>query len=355
MDFSLNDDQLALRDAVRRFVDTSSDLTQLAKLGVLGLTMPEQAGGSGLSAIETMLVATELGRGLMAAQWQVSSVQAGVLIQNAMLDNPSADLALNLLTQMANGSSSASLAYAQDGAQYQANQLTCECRHVLEAKECDWLFVFIAEPACWLMIDARVNTITRKTFTLLDGTQGAHFSFKQTPVRHVVAEGDAALMLCELVRCHGDAAHCAEALGAMQKLLELTTEHLKTRQQFGSPLAKFQALQHHLADQIVRYELFASLVALAAMAIAEIHSKQTSTSRRYSSAAMAYLSQHCKPFCETIIQLHGAMGVTDENQVGKLVKRILLISHWHGDATLLRERYRQSLPIVNQSPDKVLL
>jgi alkylation response protein AidB-like acyl-CoA dehydrogenase len=355
MNFSLNDDQLALRDAVRRFVDTSSDPTQLAKLGVLGLTMPEQVGGSGLSAIEAMLVAIELGRGLMAAPWQVASVQAGVLIQNAMLGNKSADLALNLLTQMASGSTSATLAYAQEGAQYQANLLTGECRHVLEAKECDWLFVLIAEPACWLMIDARENTITKKTFTLLDGTQGAHFSFKQTPVHHVVAQGDTALTLCELVRCHSDAAYCAEALGVMQKLLELTTEHLKTRQQFGSPLAKFQALQHQLADQIVRYELFASLVALAAMAVAEIDSKHTSTARRYSSAAIAYLSQHCRPFCETIIQMHGAMGVTDENPVGKLVKRILLISHWHGDSTLLRERYRQSLPMVNQSPDKVLL
>jgi alkylation response protein AidB-like acyl-CoA dehydrogenase len=194
-----------------------------------------------------------------------------------------------------------------------------------------------------LMICSTADGISRKTFTLLDGSEGEHISFSKTPVHCVLAKADAARNLSELVRYHGDSSHCAEALGAMQMLLEMTAEHLKTRQQFGSPLAKFQALQHQLADQIVRFELFSSLVALAAIAVAEMneHSPSHAPAHRYTSAALAYLAQHSKPFCESVIQMHGAMGVTDESRVGKLVKRILLIAHWQGDSTTLRARYRE--------------
>jgi alkylation response protein AidB-like acyl-CoA dehydrogenase len=352
MNFSLTEDQLALQDAVRRYVDTSKDLSGLAELGVLGLTLPEQAGGSCLSAIERMLVASELGRGLMAAQWQLSSVQAATLIQNSKLNTQSSE-ALALLSQIAKGKSFATLGYANASAQLSADQFTGECRYVQAVQSCDWFFLYIAEPACWLMINAKAQGITRESFTLLDGSKGMHLAFSKTPIHAVLAQGTTAIALLELVRCHGDAALSAEALGAMQKLLELTTEHLKTRQQFGSTLAKFQALQHQLADQIVRYELFSSLVALAAMAVAEID-ESTEPAHRYSSAAMAYLGQHSKPFCESIIQMHGAMGVTDESQVGKLVKRILLIAHWHGDAVSLRERFRSSISLCNKVADKQL-
>jgi alkylation response protein AidB-like acyl-CoA dehydrogenase len=202
---------------------------------------------------------------------------------------------------------------------------------------------FVDEPACWLMINANAEGISKKTFSLLDGSKGAHVSFSNTPIHTVLAKSDAALRLRELVRYHGDASYCAESLGAMQMLLEMTTEHLKTRQQFGSPLAKFQALQHQLADQIVRFELFSSLVALAAVAVTELdeHSQSQAAAHRYTTAALSYLAQYSKPFCESVIQMHGAMGVTDESRVGKLVKRILLIAHWQGDATVLRARYKE--------------
>jgi alkylation response protein AidB-like acyl-CoA dehydrogenase len=340
MDFSLNDDQLALQ-AVRRLVDTSTDPADLATLGVHGITMPEAFGGSGQTAIERMLVATELGRGLQAGAWQVSAVQAGSLLQGCLAEPSAAAVVGELLTQLGNASQVATLARAQAGAQCDGVHLSAQCRHVLLPPACDWLLVFVPEPARFVLIDAHATGIVKKTFTVLDGSQGAHIRFEKAAIHAVLAQGDTAVLLDEQVRCHADASYCAEALGAMQKMLELSTEHLKTRQQFGSPLAKFQALQHQMADQLVRYELFASLVALAAMGVADTEPTQRSA-RHYSSAAMAYLAQHCKPFCEAIIQLHGAMGVTDESMIGKLAKRVLFLGHWHGNSMQLRQRYSES-------------
>ena len=146
----------------------------------------------------------------------------------------------------------------------------------------------------------------------------------------VVGPAGAALPLLEKAIDRATAALCAEAAGAIDALITMTAEHLKTRHQFGAPLAKFQVLQHRVADMLIALEQVRSMACAAAMALDAPDAAQR---RRLVSAAKAIAGQAGRQVGQAAIQLHGAMGMTDECRVGHYAKRLLVINQLFGDAS----------------------
>jgi alkylation response protein AidB-like acyl-CoA dehydrogenase len=122
---------------------------------------------------------------------------------------------------------------------------------------------------------------------------------------------------------------CAEAVGAMEKLLELTVEHLRTRRQFGQPIGQFQALQHRVADMVGTLEQARSM-ALRAAAYADV--EDPIERRRALSAAKVMIGRSGRFIGQQAVQLHGGMGMTDESPVGHYFKRLTCIDISWGNA-----------------------
>jgi pimeloyl-CoA dehydrogenase len=364
MDFSFNDDHIALRDAVQRFCDGEYPAHQrgnpetpdiaakrwagMAELGLLGLPFDTELGGSGQSAIELMLVAQELGRSLGGAGWLGSVVLAGQLLAEAGTPAQCS----RWLPALARGDLRLALAFAEADSRYDLARAATTARTqggacringrktlVLDGDSAD-LFLVVARSAgathdrhglTIFAVDANQRGVSVHPFSTLDARRAAHVDFDdvEVDVNAIVGTPGAALPLLEAAVDRAAAALCAEAAGAMEALLDLTAEHLKTRKQFGAPLAKFQALQHRVADMLIALEQVKSMACAAAMAV---DAGDVPQRERIVSAAKALTGQLGRQVGLAAIQLHGAMGMTDECRAGHYAKRLLVINQLFGDA-----------------------
>jgi len=134
----------------------------------------------------------------------------------------------------------------------------------------------------------------------------------------------------------GIAALCAQAVGTMQTLYEVTLEHLKTRRQFGVAIGKFQALQHRMAEMLMALEHARSMLLLAT---AHADLDDAPRRERVLSAAKAAIGQAARSVGQQAVQLHGGMGVTDELIIGHGHKRLLMLSRWPETSAAALDRY----------------
>ena len=137
------------------------------------------------------------------------------------------------------------------------------------------------------------------------------------------------LPLVERVVDDAIVAVAAEAVGAMDALIQATREYLKTRQQFGKPIGDFQVLQHHLVDMFMACELSRALAYRAAAAQGEADALAR---RRAASALKVQIGKAGKLVGQLAVQLHGGMGMTDELAAGHYFKRLAMIGVEFGDA-----------------------
>ena len=142
--------------------------------------------------------------------------------------------------------------------------------------------------------------------------------------------------LIERVVDRAVAALCAEAVGVMSALHAMTLEYLKTRQQFGVPIGKFQVLQHRAVDMLIRLEQAKSMAALAA---GKVDSADAFERGRAVAAAKEYIGRAARFVGQQAIQLHGGMGMTDELAVGHYFKRLAAIDILFGDSAYQRARF----------------
>jgi hypothetical protein len=126
----------------------------------------------------------------------------------------------------------------------------------------------------------------------------------------------------------GLSALCAESVGVMQALFKATAEYLRTRQQFGQPIGRFQALQHRVADMLIHLEQARSMSYLAAM---RCTSTDVQERRRALSAAKIIIGQAGRFIGQQAVQLHGGMGMTEELNVSHLFKRLTASELLFGD------------------------
>jgi len=147
-------------------------------------------------------------------------------------------------------------------------------------------------------------------------------------VRAVVLSDDA-LPLVEHAVDEAIAALCAEAVGTMQVMHDLTLEYLKTRKQFGRPIGSFQILQHRSVDMLVALEQARSMAMFAAVMAAEENPVER---RRAIAAAKVQIGRSGRHIGQEAIQLHGGIGMTMEYSVGHYFKRMTMIDQLYGDA-----------------------
>ena len=172
--------------------------------------------------------------------------------------------------------------------------------------------------------------ITYRDYRTNDGMRAAHITLKNVTVPASALLGSAGhgWALLDAATDYGIALLCAEALGAMEALSAATLDYLKTRQQFGAPLGKFQALQHRMAEMFMQLEQARSMATLAAV---KVGSADPVERRRTVSAAKARIGQALKIVAQEAVQLHGGMGVTDELPVAHYFKRLSMIELTLGD------------------------
>lgn len=374
MDFSFDDDHMALRDAVRRFCDgeypaqhrgnseSGAQAAQrwagMAELGLLGLPFDPELGGSGQGAVETMLVAQELGRALAGSRWLASVVLAGPLIAEAGTPQQCTDW----LPRLAAGELPIALACSEAQARHDPADVQTTARPEGDGWRLDgrksWvlhgdsagLLLVVARSAgqqrdrdglTLFAIDADAPGLKVQGFDTLDGGRAAHLELQGVRVdaARIVGPVGGAWLLIEAALDRANAALVADAAGAMEALLELSVEHLRTRKQFGAPLAKFQVLQHRIADMLLAVEQAKSMACAAAMAV---DAGDTAQRARLVSAAKALVAPLARQAGLTAIQMHGAMGMTDECRAGHYAKRLLVLNTVFGDAALHLRRFAAS-------------
>jgi alkylation response protein AidB-like acyl-CoA dehydrogenase len=362
MDFTLTDDHLALRDAVRRFCDgeyaahergVPEDATRaaqrhagMADLGLLGLELPATHGGSELGTVEAMLVATELGRALAGAGWLAGAGLAAPLIAAA----GSAAQQDRWLGAIASGTLRAALACEEPQSRWNLADLRCRARRdgdgwrldgakhgVLDGDAAGLLLVLAAaaEGPTLFAVAGDAAGLQRQPHRLLDGRGAAHLALAGVPAEPVGPLGSGAAFV-QLALDRANAMLVAECAGAAEALLDLTLEHLRTRRQFGAPLAKFQALQHRIADQAIALEQLKSMACVAALAL---ESDDTAARTRGVAAAKTLAAQLGRRAALDAIQLHGAMGMTEECAAARYAKRLITNGALFGDATHHRRRF----------------
>lgn len=364
MDFSFNDDHLALRDAVQRFCEGEYPAEQrgnavtpaqaqqgcaaMAELGLLGLPFSSDMGGSEQGAVEVMLVAQELGRALGDGAFVASTVMAGQVLTR--LASP--EQQQRWLPGLASGQQQMALAVYEAGARYDWQRTETRAvpsgagwvldgrkTLVLQGESADMLLVVartagaVAERAglSVFAVDASAPGVSVQGFDTLDNRRAAHVTFKAVALGadRLLGQAGEAAEAVEAALDAATAALCAEAVGAVDALLAHTAEHLRTRKQFGAPLAKFQVLQHRVADIAIALEQLKSMACAAAMAVQAGEPVQR---RRLVSAAKVLASQKGREIGLAAIQLHGAMGMTDECRVGHYAKRLIVMGQTLGDA-----------------------
>ena len=174
------------------------------------------------------------------------------------------------------------------------------------------------------LVDGDATGVTRKSYRTHDGQRAAQISFSDVAAEPL-GDGSDATAAIVASEVKAQAALCAEAVGAMEEALRLTTDYLKQRKQFGVPLAKFQALTFRAADMYVLLELARSMALYATMNLADDVVDPMVASR-----AKLQISRSSRKLGQEAIQLHGGIGVTAEYPVGHYVSRLVAIEHTLG-------------------------
>jgi alkylation response protein AidB-like acyl-CoA dehydrogenase len=375
MDFNPTEDQKMLRESVRRFVRERYPLAsrrrpaataaveaggahwkQYAQMGWLGLSLPSDAGGLGLSFLETAIVAEELGRGMAPGPFIPSAVLCARIIERC----PAAADRVRLLGDLVNGVAIVCLAHAEEGMRYDtgtAGAVTAERRDgkfVLNGRK---MLAVAAPCADWMIVSARLASeqrgdfalfllkadepgVKRRDYQLIDHSPASDIELQNVVLAGaaMMAAPDRSPAILEDALDRAALAAVAEAMGSMEAVFQVTLEHLKTRVQFGKPIGRFQALQHRVAEMFVemhesRSQLYRGL--------AHIESPPRERAAAVS-AAKAFVGPAAKRVGQQAIQLHGGMGITEEHVVGEFYRRIFVFEKLYGDTDHHFRRLMQS-------------
>jgi alkylation response protein AidB-like acyl-CoA dehydrogenase len=319
---------------------------QYADLGLLGLTVEEQYGGAGMGAGELAVVMEGFGRALVLEPFVATVVLGGALVAAA----GSPDQKAALLPGVADGSTLLAFAYAEAASRWSLTDIACaaapagdgwtiagEKIAVLGGDCADHLVVSARTPdgdVGLFVVDATSSAVRRDGYAMQDGLRGADVLFSDAPAAALGAPADA-LAHIESVLDVATAALCAEAVGAMERMLWLTVDYLKTRVQFGQPIAVFQALQHRAANMYVSLEQARSMALVARLALTDDDVEQRRQAVR---AAKIQIDTSARHIAQEAIQLHGGIGMTMEYPVGHYMKRTTVIAKTFADTDLLIEQ-----------------
>jgi pimeloyl-CoA dehydrogenase small subunit len=366
MDFEFSDEQRLLKDSVDRLIGpayddlgarkrvqaeplgySESQWAKYAELGVLALPFSEEDGGFGGGTVETMIVMEAIGRGLALEPFMATVILGGNLIRLG----GTAEQREELIPQITDGSLRLAFAHTERQARYDLHDVTTMARktgsgYVLEG---DKSVVLHGDSAGKLIVSARTSGthrdrhgitlflvdasaggMSRRGFPTQDGLRGAAVSLGrvEVPENAVLGTVDQGADLIDQVTDLAIAALCAEAVGAMAALHELTLEYLKTRKQFGVTIGSFQVLQHRSVDMFTALETARSMAYFAAMMATSEDARER---RAAISAAKIQINNSAHFLGQAAVQCHGGIGVTMEYRAGHYFKRLTMIESQFGD------------------------
>ncbi len=368
--FALDENQQMLADSARKYVERGYDSTvrtaslahvngcmpgrwaEFAEMGWLALPLPEVDGGLGGSLADMCVLAEEMGRALVVEPWLASGVLAATLLANAS----TAEQRATWMPALAAGGRRIAFAAWEPGSRFDATQVSTRAEAVaggyrldgvkelaLGAGGADAIIVCAQlkaadgrmEPALFL-IEAGTPGLAVQDYAMIDGRHAAQLILRNVMVptaARLAAEVDVAAAIAHAIDT-AVVVQCAETTGAMARGLEITLEYVKTRKQFGKVLAANQVLQHRLVDLHVAIEETRALVRAAALVADSTADEQG----RYAAAAKAFACQAARTAWEEVVQLHGAIGMTDEYVIGAYVKHLAASHALFGDAEHHLER-----------------
>ena len=376
MDFRYSEEQLALQDTLQKFIARDYDFAhrralsrsplgysaeawdRYAELGLLALPFPEEFGGLGGGGVDTLVVMAELGQGLLLEPYLSTVVLCGGLIRDAA----PAEMKQSLLPQIAAGKCRLALAAYEAAGRFDLAYVTCSAvaegtqwrlsgrkavvldgpsadqfivaaRTGGDAGDVDGITLFLVPrgtPGLAMFeyptqsggraADLKLTDVVLGSDSVIGGVGGGF-----GPLQHAVDSGIAAL--------------CAEALGIVTALNQMTLNYLKTRKQFGVVIGVFQALQHRMADMYIAAEQTRSMAIIAAL---QADSSDLAARTLAISGAKAYIGEAIRYIGQQAVQLHGAMGVVDESIVSHYFKRLTMIDISFGDADYHLARFSDS-------------
>ena len=351
MDFDFSDDQQQLRDAVRKWVDKGYTFerrraavaaggfdraawNELAELGLTALTVPEAHDGMGQGPIDAMVVAEELGRGIVlepiAQAFMASAVlshYAPAAVQSAWLPRVASGEALVVLAQQERKARYRRDICEAKATPAQSGYTVTAIKSIVSAGDQADAFIVPAQLdgqiALFLVERAAAGVITRGYVTQ-DGSRAAEVQLVNAPATLITTDGLAAL---ELAVDTGIAATCAEAVGVMDKTVAITVEYMNQRKQFGVFIASFQALRHRVADMKMQLELARSMSYYASLKLGAPAPERRAAMAR----AKVQLGQSMRFVGQQAVQLHGGIGVTDEYIVSHYFKKLTQLEVAFGD------------------------
>lgn len=375
MDFTFTDEQQMLRDAVAGFLAARYDLEKsrsavktgpgwqpeiwrgLAELDVLGLTLPEEAGGSGGGPVESMIIAEELGRALVVEPYVDTVVVGGGLLRRS-----GGEQAQALSTKIAEGNARIAFAALEPGSGEVRHDVSVTARRDGESWVLDGAKIVVtsAPIATHLIISARTAGERRNQdgislflvefdaaappagvevhrYRTIDDRVAADLTFTdfRLPADALLGAEGRAWPIIDATVDDAIAAVASEAVGLMRKVLEDTVEYTKQRQQFGVPISSFQALQHRMVDMLIELEQSIAAAYLAAYAL----QAEPAERARAISAAKVTIGRATRLIGQESVQLHGAMGMTEELAIGHYFKRLTAIEYEFGNSSDHLARY----------------
>jgi len=343
---------------VRKLSETKTECdrtkwTEMADLGWLGVLAPEQYGGMGLKLADMAIVAQGLARALVPEPLTA----VAVLASRVLADSNNESLKRKLLAGLVSGDTLPAVAWQEEAGTLDVGKIKMQAtpfeggfrvtgskRFVIGATNADG-YIVSANSAqgmqlLWVPRDAAGATV--EFDTLADGRQSGTLKLSDVnvPKENIINTGDAAAKSLARAIDHTAVIASAELCGIMGRSLEMTLEYLKTRVQFGKPIGSFQALQHRAVDLYIQQELSSAVLADCLGVLDGEPDDKTRTAA--ASRAKARCTDAALLITRQAIQMHGAIGFTEDCDVGLYVKRAMTLAAWLGNANAHRRRYAKT-------------
>ena len=372
MDFTFNEEQSLIQDQVDQFVqkeydwETRQSLSnselgfgednwkKFAELGWLGISVSEDSGGFGGSAIESMLIMEAFGKGLVVEPFLETVIMAGGLID----DHGSDQQKSSFLEPAIAGEMHLALAYAEPQSRFNLSDVVTEAKEdgdnfvingyksvVMNGPSADQIIVSARTSGTQLdengislfIIDANASGLDKTNYKTVDGRRASDLTFENVSVtkENLIGDQDKGFDILDSAIDKAILAISAEAVGAMEILYKTTVEYTKTREQFGTAIGKFQVLQHRMVDMFMEYEQCKSLLYMATMK----HEEKAEDAKKAISGLKYQVGKAGKFIGQQAVQLHGGMGVTDELNVGHYFKRLTTVGTIFGNTDYHLKKY----------------
>jgi alkylation response protein AidB-like acyl-CoA dehydrogenase len=378
MDFGFSEEQEMLRSSARDFLAKEAPMTyvrkmmedevgftgdlwrKMAELGWMGLILPERYGGFGLDFVDLIVVLEEMGRVVLPGPYFSTVVLGGV----ALLAGGSDAIKQDLLPKLAAGEVKLTLAQLEPSGRWGADGVALEAKRdgsgyvlngtklfVPDAHVADHLVVVGREPGSTgkegltlFLVDAGSPGITVTQLKTMDQTRRLAevvLSGVRVPGERVLGTPGEGWGLLDRIVDRGKVGLCGEMCGGAQKVLEMSVEYAKVREQFGKPIGSFQAIQHKCANMLVEVESSKSVTYYAAWAVAN----DVAEAPLAAAMAKAYCSDAYRHVSGEGIQIHGGIGFTWEHDMHIYFKRAKSSEVTFGDATWNRELVAQYIDL----------